>query len=89
VAKTERSTGMLVYLSILERRIELIADRGILDAVPVLEWNQVAEATRGRRATQNTLAEVLKALQPLLLHYAPNRPGDRDELPDDLHFVDE
>ena len=89
VAKTERSTGMLVYLSILERRIELIADRGILDAVPVLEWNQLAEATRGRRATQNTLAEVLQALQPLLLHYAPNRPGDRDELPDELIFVPE
>jgi putative membrane protein len=89
VAKTQRSTGMLVYLSVLERRIELIADRGILDAVPSLEWNQIAEAIRGRRATQSTLVEVLRALQPLLLHYAPNRPGDRDELPNELIFVTE
>ena len=89
VAKTQRSTGLLVYLSLLERRIELIADRGILDAVPVLEWNQIAESIRGRRATQATLAEVLEALQPLLLRYAPNRPGDRDELPNEVIFVTE
>ena len=89
IAKTQRSTGMLVYLSMLERRIELIADRGILDAVPSLEWNQLAESIRGRRSTQSTLVDVLHALQPLLLRYAPNAPGDRDELPNELIFVAE
>jgi putative membrane protein len=89
IAKTRRSTGMLVYLSLLERRIELIADRGILDAVPSLEWNQLVEAIRGRRATQSTLVDVLHALQPLLLRYAPNQSGDRDELPNDVIFVTE
>lgn len=89
VAKTTASTGMLVYLSLLERRIELIADRGILDAVPVLEWNQLAASIRGRRATQTTLAEILNALQPMLGKYAPNRSGDRDELPNELVFVTE
>src|SRR6476469_390878 len=61
IAKTRASTGMLVYLSTLERRIELIADRGILDAVPSLEWNQIVEAIRGRRATQKMLVDVLQA----------------------------
>lgn len=89
IAKTQRSTGMLVYLSLLERRIELIADRGILDAVPSLEWNQLAESIRGRRATQSTLVDVLHALQPLLLRYAPNQPGDHDELSNELIFVTE
>jgi putative membrane protein len=89
IAKTRRSTGMLVYLSLLERRIELIADRGILDAVPSLEWNQLVEAIRGRRATQSTLVDVLHALQPLLLRYAPNQAGDRDELSNELIFVTE
>jgi putative membrane protein len=89
IAKTQRSTGMLVYLSLLERRIELIADRGILDAVPSLEWNQLVESIRDRRATQNTLVDVLHALQPMLLRYAPNQPGDRDELPNELIFVTE
>ena len=77
IAKPRRSTGMLGYLSLLERRIELIADRGILDAVPSLEWNQLVEAIRGRRATQSTPVDVLPALQPLLLRYAPNQTGTR------------
>ena len=87
VAKTRASTGMLVYLSALERRIELIADRGILDAVPSLEWNQLVETIRGRLATQKMLVDVLQTLQPLLLRYAPNRPDDRDELPNEVIFV--
>lgn len=89
IAKTRASTGLLIYLSVLEGRIELIADRGILDAVPSLEWNRLVETIRGRRATQAMLVDVLHALQPLLLRYAPNRPGDRDELPDEVIFVAE
>ena len=89
IAKTRASTGVLVYLSTLERRIELIADRGILDAVPSLEWNQLVETIRGRRTTQKMLVDVLHALQPLLLRYAPNRPEDRDELPNEVIFVAE
>ena len=87
IAKTQRSTGMLVYLSLLERRIELIADRGVLDAVPVLEWNQIAQSARARKATQQTLIDVLNALLPLLQRYAPNRAGDRDELSNEVRFV--
>ena len=87
VAKTERSTGILLYLSLLERRIELIADRGVLDAVPVLEWNQLIASARARLATQQTLLDILRALQPMLQKYAPNRAGDRDELSNEVRFV--
>ena len=87
VAKTRASTGMLVYLSLLERRIELIADRGVLDAVPSLEWNRLLETLQSRRATQETLVETLRTLEPLLLRYAPVRAGDGDELPNELRFV--
>src|SRR5450759_391173 len=38
VANTQRETGVLVYMSMVERRIDMIADRGVLDAVPVLAW---------------------------------------------------
>jgi putative membrane protein len=89
VANTQRETGLLVYLSLLERRIELIADRGVLDAVPVLEWNQLLEATRKRKATTATLLEVMRTLGPLLARYMPARPGDRDELSNELQFATE
>ncbi len=36
IANTKAEMGVLVYISLLERRLELIADRGILKAVPEL-----------------------------------------------------
>lgn len=89
VANTQRETGLLVYVSILERRIELLADRGVLDAVPVLAWNQLAENTRTLKATAADLPDVLRALQPLLARHLPARLGDRDELPNEARFVNE
>ncbi len=87
VTNTSRETGLLIFLSVLERRMELIADRGILDAVPVLEWNQLLEKTRQRAADTEALLDVLRELEPLLTRCLPVRPGDRDELSNAVRFV--
>lgn len=87
VTNTTRETGLLIFLSSLERRMELIADRGVLDAVPVLEWNQLLEKTRQRDADTETLLDVLRELEPLLTRSLPVRPGDRDELSNEVRFV--
>src|SRR6266496_728141 len=39
IANTNAEMGVLIYLSLLERRLELIADRGVLKRVPAQEWN--------------------------------------------------
>jgi|ERR1051326_160147 putative membrane protein len=39
IANTHAENGLLIYLSLLEKRLEVIADRGILKAVPPLKWN--------------------------------------------------
>ena len=39
IANTHAENGLLIYLSLLERKMEVIADRGILKAVPPLKWN--------------------------------------------------
>ncbi len=80
VANTSEETGVLVYLSVLERRLELLADRGVLEVVPSLEWNRLAAETRGRNARPETLAGVVRALTPLLERHLPYREGDVDEL---------
>lgn len=82
VANTVSESGVLVYLSLLEGHIELLADRGVLAAVPSLEWNRIAEAARGRLATTDTLLEIMRELTPLLEQYLPSREGDVDELCD-------
>lgn len=89
VANTIRETGVLVYLSLLERHIELLADRGVLQAVPALEWNRVVEIARAERATPATLLEVVGALTPLLAQYLPSHEGDTDELCNVPLFVGE
>ncbi|HEV8658098.1 MAG TPA: hypothetical protein VGS96_05680 [Thermoanaerobaculia bacterium] len=89
VGKTRRETGLLVYLSQLERRIELIADRGVLDAVPVLEWNQLAASIRTRKVRIEDLPDVLRALEPILVRHLPVAVGDVDELSDEVRVVSE
>ncbi|HYO76573.1 MAG TPA: hypothetical protein VE010_08925, partial [Thermoanaerobaculia bacterium] len=89
VANTLRETGVLVYLSLLEGHIELLADRGVLQALPVLEWNRIAALARGEHATTETLLEVVRALTPLLEQHLPSHEGDTDELCNVPLFVTE
>lgn len=87
IAHTEGETGVLVYLSLLEGRLELLADRGVLETVPALEWNRIAAEARARHATTATLLEVMRALTSLLGRHLPVRDGDQDELCNVPRFV--
>jgi putative membrane protein len=87
VANTTSESGVLVYLSLLEKHVELLADRGVLAAVPSLEWNRVAEVARERHASLETLLQVIRELTPLLGHCLPVREGDVDELDNVPRFV--
>ncbi|HEX6085305.1 MAG TPA: hypothetical protein VF266_12320 [Thermoanaerobaculia bacterium] len=89
IMHTSEETGVLVYLSQLEGRIELLADRGILESVPALEWNRIAAEARARHATTATLVEVVRELTPLLERHMPVREGDQDELCNVPRFVTE
>lgn len=89
VANTGEETGVLVYLSLMEERLEVLADRGVLEAVPTLEWNRIVAEARSKRATTQTLIDVLRELRPLLERHLPVRPGDVDELCNVPRFVTE
>lgn len=89
IANTSAESGLLVYLSLLERRIELIADRGVLQAVPSLAWNRILAIAHERHATTATLVEILRELEPLLECHLPWRAGDVDELHSAPRFVPE
>jgi putative membrane protein len=55
VLHTPGRLGVLVYWSLLERRVEVVADVGVRSAVPAAEWNALVFALR----------QVERALQPL------------------------
>jgi putative membrane protein len=84
IANTAAETGMLVYLSLLERRLEVIADRGILKAVPPLEWNQcVFELHQvGKQATPQRFIDGLLMTGKLLAEHLPATGENPNELAD-------
>lgn len=84
IANTKAELGVLVYLSLLERRLELIADRGVLQVVPALEWNEcVFELHQaGREDDFKSLLKALRLLGALLAAYLPATGENPNELPD-------
>ena len=84
IANTSAENGLLIYLSLLERRLEVIADRGILKAVPALKWNNsVFELKRvGRRPKPENLIKAVRDLGGLLAEHMPATGENPNELPD-------
>lgn len=84
IANTSAENGLLIYLSLLERRLEVIADRGILKAVPALKWNNaVFELKRiGRNPDPDNLVKAMRHLGELLAEHMPATGENPNELPD-------
>ncbi len=88
IANTDAEMGVIVYLSLLERRLEVIADRGVLKAAPPLEWNEcLYELHRaGRKPELETLLRALKHLGAVLAEHLPPTGENPNELPDMPRF---
>ena len=88
IANTASEMGVLIYLSLLERRLELIADRGVLKAAPPLEWNdrlfELHQA--GRRPHLPGLLKALRELGALLKKCLPPTGQNPNELSDTPRF---
>lgn len=84
IANTSAENGMLVYLSLLEGRLEVIADRGILKAVPPLKWNQCVFELKqiGKEATPQKFIEGLRMTGKLLAEHLPATGENPNELAD-------
>jgi putative membrane protein len=88
IANTQAEMGLLIYLSLLEKRLEVIADRGILTALPPLEWNAaVGNLTKaGEDPDLQTLVQNLNDLGKLLARHLPATGENPNELPDMPRF---
>jgi putative membrane protein len=88
IANTEKELGVLVYLSLFERRLELIADRGVLKAVPAEDWNErLFELHQaGRQPDIETFLTALRSLGSLLSQHLPATDENPDELPNQPRF---
>ncbi len=88
IANTNAEMGVLIYLSILERRLELIADRGVLKGVNALEWNQMLSelGEAGKKPEPETILAALTNLGDLFARHLPASGENPNELPDAPRF---
>lgn len=85
--RTAGATGVLIYVSLAERRAELIADSAIHDRVDSALWAEAMAALvagmREGRAADGLIAAVERVGAVLAEHF-PKSAGNPDELPDRL-----
>ncbi len=85
---TEYNNGVLIYLLLAERAIEIVADRALARSVPPEAWRAMAEhmgeAFRAGRF-EDGLTQALSEVSALLVAHFPAVPGEPpspNELPD-------
>lgn len=85
---TEHNSGVLIYVLLADRRVEIVADRGIQAKAGAEAWSTVCRGMEthfgagdfGRGAVQGIEAVTQLVTRHFPLASLP--PGDRNELPD-------
>ncbi len=89
---TEANNGVLIYLLLAERAIEIVADRAVARLVPAEHWSDVLQGmgtafSAGR--FEEGLAGAIDAVDAVLAAHFPLAPGqvNPNELPDRIDLV--
>ena len=82
---THHNAGVLIYLLLADRRVELIADRGIHSKVGTAAWEAICgemqqEFARGQ--FERGVVIGVRAVSDLLAEHFPTSGEHRNELPD-------
>jgi len=82
---TEDNSGLLIYLLLADRAVEIVADRGIHAKVGSQEWSKVCRQMETAFKQSNYESGALKGVQAVTQHLVENFPANSrsvDELPD-------
>jgi len=82
---TEHNSGVLIYAQLVDRRIEIVADRGIAAKVEQAEWQAVCrrmEELFKQRQYLNGALEAIERITKILARHFPPRGRNPNELPD-------
>jgi uncharacterized membrane protein len=82
---TERNNGVLLYLLLAERDVEIVADRAFNAIVTAAEWEEVCRrmesSLREGRHPEAVIAGI-DAISRIIARHFPPSPAGRNELPD-------
>ncbi len=84
---TREHSGVLFFVSLAERYVEVVADKGIHEKLGEAHWQAVVDAflehVRRDDVTEGFVAAITLCGAAMAQHY-PAQPGDADELSDGL-----
>jgi putative membrane protein len=81
--RTREETGVLIFISVFERKVVVLADRGINARVDSGAWDEVVHhIVRGikNRQQANALCEAVEMVGGILEQHFPVKEDDTDEL---------
>lgn len=87
IYKTAERTGILIFISILERKVFVIADSGISEKVERKIWNDICSTITDGIKSKETGVSICKAVEQcgkILSEYFPKTAGNPNEYPDGL-----
>jgi len=87
LVNTQRSTGVLLFVSLLERRVVVLADRSIIEKLPNNTWDQLVEEIIQLKKNKNltdALTHGISKLGTVLGEHFPIQHDDRNELSNKL-----
>ena len=82
---TQHNTGVLIYLLLADRDVEIVADRGIDAVVGSQAWTEVCHQMEAAFKQSNFEGGVMSGVQAVTQHLVTHFPADgqnRNELPD-------
>jgi len=91
VYNTRDRTGILIFISLLEHRVELLADAGIAEKISREKWNDIVnDIILGIRSGQLTehLNIAIEECGKLLKEFFPIKEDDTNELPDTVDILE-
>lgn len=83
---TEENSGVLIYVQLVDRRVEILADRGISARVPQGEWDLLCRGLelsfKDRDFRRGSLEAIRQAARLLADHFPADGGSGKNELPD-------
>ena len=82
---TEENSGILIYLQLIDRDVEIVTDRGINANVPQADWDAICAAMELQfqaGAFENGVLQAIASITALLQRHFPSGTENPDELPD-------
>lgn len=85
VGDTREASGILIYVQLVDRRVEILADQGIAERVGQSTWDEICrdmEAAFSQGAYRRGVLEAIDRASRLLNIYFPARPDNPNEIAD-------